>query len=405
MTSFLSFSVHFCPFTPASYPHFVRCLKPNDHKLALSFNKDKILEQLQYTGIMETIKIRQQGFSHRIPFADFLRRYSFLVFSFDERIVANRDTCKLLLLRLNMDGFAIGKTKVFLKYYHVEYLSRLYEEQIRKIIRVQACVRRWLARRRAEKERWSMARSVVIVQKYARGWLARKRYSDAKANTMVRNRQGASSTSPDLTPKRRVLEGGHHAHQPQPRPHGPGDAAVLIQKHVRGYLTRKRIKAANEIARHQQHQPQQHHQQHHQQPRSASQANQATRGSAGVGPKFVSERMQLYQNDNSLDPYNQHGNGYGHHNHNQNHNHNHHNGNSNKHANHNQRNDNHNNRPKLSQPKAQLGNNKNDARLSGTHFRKQSDSKNGHNGHNGHNAHNNVYPHHFQKLEIPLNLK
>jgi hypothetical protein len=35
-----------------------------------------------------------------------------------------------------MDGWALGKTKVFLKYYHVEYLSKLYEDQVRHIFRV-----------------------------------------------------------------------------------------------------------------------------------------------------------------------------------------------------------------------------------------------------------------------------
>jgi len=44
-----------------------------------------------------------------------------------------------------MDGYALGKTKVFLRYYHVEYLSKLYEHQISKVVRVQAVVRRWLA--------------------------------------------------------------------------------------------------------------------------------------------------------------------------------------------------------------------------------------------------------------------
>lgn len=41
-----------------------------------------------------------------------------------------RDTCRLLLLRLKMDGWALGKSKVFLKYYHVEVLARIYEEQV-----------------------------------------------------------------------------------------------------------------------------------------------------------------------------------------------------------------------------------------------------------------------------------
>ena len=29
-----------------------------------------------------------------------------------------------------MDGWALGKSKVFLKYYHFEYLSKLYEEHV-----------------------------------------------------------------------------------------------------------------------------------------------------------------------------------------------------------------------------------------------------------------------------------
>jgi len=74
-----------------------------------------------------------------------------------------------------MDGWALGKTKVFLKYYHVEFLSKLYEEQLRKIIVVQACVRRWLARMRFKKQKWQFAVSVVTLQRHIRGWLSRKR--------------------------------------------------------------------------------------------------------------------------------------------------------------------------------------------------------------------------------------
>lgn len=58
------------------------------------------------------------------------RRYSFLAFGWNERVAPTRDNCRLFLLRLKMDGWALGKTKVFLKYYHTEYLSKLYETQV-----------------------------------------------------------------------------------------------------------------------------------------------------------------------------------------------------------------------------------------------------------------------------------
>lgn len=57
-------------------------------------------------------------------------RYGFLAFSYDEVMKPSRDTSRMLLLRLKMDGWALGKSKVFLKYYHVELLARIYEEQV-----------------------------------------------------------------------------------------------------------------------------------------------------------------------------------------------------------------------------------------------------------------------------------
>ena len=95
--------------------------------------------------------------------------------------MANRDNCRLLLVRLKMDGWALGRTKVFLKYYHVEFLSKQYEEQLKKIVMVQACVRRWLAKIRFKREKWQVAVSVVTLQRHIRGWLTRKRAIEALA--------------------------------------------------------------------------------------------------------------------------------------------------------------------------------------------------------------------------------
>ncbi|CAK1601925.1 unnamed protein product [Parnassius mnemosyne] len=155
-------------------PQFVRCLKPNDTRSPKHFDSAKILKQLRYTGVLETIRIRQTGFSHRLTFEEFIKRYGFLAFSYDEEVKPNRDSCRLLLLRLKLDGWALGKSKVFLKYHHVEILARIYEEQIRKVILVQACARAWLARRLCERLRAQMAISVLTLQRHVRGWLTRK---------------------------------------------------------------------------------------------------------------------------------------------------------------------------------------------------------------------------------------
>lgn len=70
---------------------------------------------------------------------------------------------------------------VFLKYYHVEHLAKLYEEQLRKIVLVQSCVRRWLARVHYRRTKMRIAKSAMTVQRYVRGWLTRKRLQQMRA--------------------------------------------------------------------------------------------------------------------------------------------------------------------------------------------------------------------------------
>ncbi|CAH2050292.1 unnamed protein product, partial [Iphiclides podalirius] len=219
-------------------PQFVRCLKPNDTRSPKHFDSAKILKQLRYTGVLETIRIRQNGFSHRLTFDDFIKRYGFLAFSYDEEVKPNRDSCRLLLLRLKMDGWALGKSKVFLKYYHVEVLSRIYEEQIRKIVLVQASVRGWLARRLAERLKVQMAISVLTLQRHVRGWLTRKHLRERQRQLarefqrehMEQDNNQRKHQKPDFrgyTARRKWAKG----RAPPPPQHSPPPTPQIMMQH------------------------------------------------------------------------------------------------------------------------------------------------------------------------------
>ena len=50
--------------------------------------------------------------------------YQFLAFDFDETVDVTRDNCRLLMVRLKLDGYLMDREKIFLKYFNEEYMSR-----------------------------------------------------------------------------------------------------------------------------------------------------------------------------------------------------------------------------------------------------------------------------------------
>ncbi|NXP26237.1 MYO3B protein, partial [Scytalopus superciliaris] len=55
-------------------PHFVRCIKPNSQKEPGVVDNQVVLLQLRYNGLLETIRIRRDGFSWRPSFEEFAER-------------------------------------------------------------------------------------------------------------------------------------------------------------------------------------------------------------------------------------------------------------------------------------------------------------------------------------------
>ncbi|XP_059039875.1 myosin-IIIa isoform X1 [Mustela lutreola] len=165
-------------------PHFVRCIKPNNERQARKYDKEKVLLQLRYTGILETARIRRLGYSHRILFSNFIKQYHVLCYKWNEEPPVSPDSCAAILEKAGLDNWALGKTKVFLKYYHVEQLNLMRKEAIDKLILIQACVRGFLDSRRYQKIQEKRKESAIVIQSAARGHLVRKQ---RKENVNMKN--------------------------------------------------------------------------------------------------------------------------------------------------------------------------------------------------------------------------
>eukprot|EP00072_Mus_musculus_P025957 NP_680779.3 myosin-IIIa [Mus musculus] len=175
-------------------PHFVRCIKPNNERQARKYDKEKVLLQLRCTGILETARIRRLGYSHRILFANFIKRYYILCYKSSEEPPVSPDTCAAILEKAGLDNWALGKTKVFLKYYHVEQLNLMRKEATNKLVLIQASVRAFLGARRYQELQQKRKSSAVIIQSAARRHLLRKH---GKETSNVKSAAGRSIRAKD----------------------------------------------------------------------------------------------------------------------------------------------------------------------------------------------------------------
>ncbi|XP_027146586.1 myosin-IIIb isoform X1 [Larimichthys crocea] len=161
-------------------PHFVRCIKPNDDRQALRFCKERVMVQLRYTGILETVNIRRQGYSHRILFEEFVSRYYYLAFRAHEMPETSKENAVAILERAKLEDWVLGTTKVFLKYYHVEQLNLLLREVIARVVVIQAYTKGWLGARRYRKEKEKKNHGAIIIQSAWRGYVARQNLKQIK---------------------------------------------------------------------------------------------------------------------------------------------------------------------------------------------------------------------------------
>ncbi|XP_069877381.1 myosin-IIIb isoform X8 [Dipodomys merriami] len=159
-------------------PHFVRCIKPNDERKALQFSEERVLAQLRSTGILETVSIRRQGYSHRILFEEFVKRYYYLAFRAHQTPPASKESCVAILEKSRLNHWVLGKTKVFLKYYHIEQLNLLLREVIGRVVVLQAYTKGWLGARRYKRVREKRQKGAVTIQSAWRGYDARRKFKE-----------------------------------------------------------------------------------------------------------------------------------------------------------------------------------------------------------------------------------
>ncbi|KAF7723875.1 Myosin type-2 heavy chain 1 [Apophysomyces ossiformis] len=215
--------------------HYIRCIKPNEAKVAWAFEPNMVLAQLRACGVLETIRISCAGYPSRWIFEEFADRYYALVNSkhWDPKTNPDIQTlCKVILDTYiqDTDKYQIGLTKIFfragqnmrrlvvrVRYLRMKDIALRLQQVARKKMGI-----RMLKERRQEK-------SVIMIQSFCRTYLAKQRMLRQKEfvirlQAAVRGRLARKQFS-------------------NFREH---NAATQIQKLFRGWAARKKFLAQRE---------------------------------------------------------------------------------------------------------------------------------------------------------------
>uniref|UniRef100_A0AAX7VHE5 Myosin X, like 1 n=1 Tax=Astatotilapia calliptera TaxID=8154 RepID=A0AAX7VHE5_ASTCA len=167
-----------------SNPFFIRCIKPNMEKTPNVFDPEVVLNQLRYSGMLETVKIRRAGFPVRRTFKDFFSRYKIIL---KEKVPTagddkKRTTDLLTKYDKTKKEWQLGKTKVFMK----ESLEQRLEKDRDEVRRQAAMIIRAHLLTFSAKKHFKRARaSVVTLQKHLRRHIQRKRFVKQRKAAVV----------------------------------------------------------------------------------------------------------------------------------------------------------------------------------------------------------------------------
>jgi hypothetical protein len=136
--------------------HFVRCIKPNSRKNPNEIESSLVLRQLQYSGVLEAVQIRKNGYPIRRSLSEFRRSYWMLSGFSRIELATDDDHLKCMKIVEGLiskspiyRGILVGRTIVF---FRPEVLQALEQDRLAKGIRgvifMQSKVRKFKAKDR-----------------------------------------------------------------------------------------------------------------------------------------------------------------------------------------------------------------------------------------------------------------
>ncbi|KAI4344563.1 hypothetical protein L6164_011775 [Bauhinia variegata] len=222
-------------------PHYIRCVKPNNVLKPAIFENVNIIQQLRCGGVLEAIRISCAGYPTRRTFYEFLNRFGVLAPEVLEGNYDDKVACQMVLDKMGLKGYQIGKKKVFLRAGQMAELDARRAEVLGNAARI---IQRQIRTHIARKEFVELRQAAICLQSNLRGILARELYEqlrrEAAALRIEKHFRGHVARKSYLTTRSSAitLQTGLRAMKARNefRFRKQTKAAILVQAHLRRHI-------------------------------------------------------------------------------------------------------------------------------------------------------------------------
>eukprot|EP01038_Epipyxis_sp_PR26KG_P011898 gene11898-15921_t len=159
----------------ATSPHYIKCIKPNALKVRGAFTSHMVLEQLRYSGALEVVRIRQEGYPISLPFIVFYETFEVLAFkrgwtqsnkcSIETAKEYSSQLCLEIINPNNTSEYQIGHSKIYFKSESFEKIHLAVEKFLsKKVTKFQTLCRKQFAIKRYK----IFLKGLKLLQSYVR---------------------------------------------------------------------------------------------------------------------------------------------------------------------------------------------------------------------------------------------
>merc|ERR1712240_35512 len=164
----------------STHPHFVRCIIPNEIKKSGHVDAPLVMHQLNCNGVLEGIRICMLGLPNKVPYADFMARYSIVAPKIFSEMAADPKGCAnkaLPTVGMDPDDFRTGHTKIMFRAGRLSKLEEIREGALTKIVLKMQCTARVVLMKlskyndlKAQKNLLSSIQRNIRIYYAVRGW-------------------------------------------------------------------------------------------------------------------------------------------------------------------------------------------------------------------------------------------